>query len=309
MNNRTAIGWAVAAMAMLSAHPCAAQSRSLTVDLDEPLQVAAEGTMLEIALHTGSINRLTVHPETAARLEANPAPLHWYGKSRLRIGSTRILRGRDRPMDLVIEGVAHRARVLWFEGASGGPGDGSVGPYAIPFDHLAIRLGGASTQTYTFPLAGGFNRSAGARFRHDGGEMLVQFAVEAKGDYPVASAAAGAAIAAAYGGVSTGEVWQEHIAFGVYRPVQLVRLARPLVIGPFRFDAIAVRIRDRLDGSGSGDRLPEPPREFDPSEMVVIMPIHKGPPPVFSLRIPRPVLTRCNMLEYFKRDKEIRLSC
>lgn len=265
--------------------------------------------MLEIALHTGGINRLTVHPDTAARLEANPAPLDWYGKGRLRIGSTRILQGRDRPMDLIIEGVPHRARVLWFQGASSGPGNGSVGPYAIPFDHVAIRLGGVSTETYTLRLVGGFNRSAGARFRHAGGEMLVQFAVEDKGDYPVASAAAGAAIAAAYDGVATGEVWQEHIAFGVHRPVQLVRLGRPLVIGPFSFDAIAVRARDRVDGSGSGNRLPEPPPEFDPAEMVIIMPSQKGPPPVFSFRIPRSVLTRCHMIEYLKRVKEIRLSC
>ena len=139
--------------------------------------------------------------------------------------------------------------------------------------------------------------------------MLVKFAVEETGDYPVASAAAGAAIAAAYDGVATGRFWDEHIAFGVYRPVQLVRLGRPLVIGPFNFDEIAVRVRDRVDGSGSGDQLPPPPREWDPSEMVVIVPTRKGPPPVFSFRIPRPVLARCNQLEYIKSAKEIRLSC
>ncbi len=309
MNHRTAAASAFAAMLTISAQPCFAQDRSLTVDLDQPLQVTAEGTMLEIALHTGSINRLTLHPDTATRLEVDRAPVASFGKGRLRIGSTRVLEGRDRPMNLVIEGVPHRTRVLWFQGASGGPGDGIAGPYAIPFDHIAIRLGGTSAQPHAFPLVGGFNRSAGARFKHAGGEMLVQFAVEDEGDYPVASAAAGAAISAAYGGVATGEVWEEHIAFGIYRPVQLVRLGRPLVIGPFRFDAIAVRLRDRLDGSGSGDNLPEPPPGFDPSEMVVTMPVHKGPPPVFSLRIPRPFLTRCAKIEYFKRQKEIRLSC
>jgi hypothetical protein len=309
MTNRMAAAWAIAALLMLSAHPCAAKNRSLIVDLDEPLQVDAEGTMLEIALHTGGTNRLTVHPDTAVRLEANRAPIEWYGKGRLRIGSTRVLEGTDRVMNLVIAGVPHRARVLWFQDTSGGPDDGSVGPYAIPFDHISVRLGGTSTDTYAFRLVGGFNRSAGARFTHQGGEMLVQFAVEETGRYPVASAAAGAAIAAAYGGVATGEVWQEHIAFGVYRPVQLVRLGRPLVIGPFSFDAIAVRVRDRVDGSGSGDQLPLPPREWDPSEMVVIMPTQKGPPPVFSFRIPRPFLTRCSMIEFLKREKEVRLSC
>lgn len=309
MANRMATGWAIFAALTICAQPSAAQHRSLTLDLDEPLQVAVEGAMLDIALHTGNINRLTLDPETAARIEANPAPVPHYGKGRLRIGSTRILDGRDRPMDLTIEGVPHRARVLWFDGAADGPADGSVGPYAIPFDHIAIRLEGASAGTHTFPLVGGFNRSAGARFTHDGGEMLVKFAIEETGNYPVASAAAGAAIAAAYGGVATGEVWQEHIAFGIRRPVQLVRLGRPLVIGPFSFDAIAVRTRDRIDGSGAGDKLPEPPLEWDPSEIIVMMPTHKGPPPVYAFRIPRPVLMRCGMLEYLKQAKEIRLSC
>lgn len=299
----------VAGALMLCAHPCAAQDRSLTINLDQPIKVEANGALLEIALHTGGVNRLTLHPPTVARLEADRAPVEFYGKGRLRIGSTRVLNGRDLVMDLTIEGVPHRARVLWFEGASGGAGDGGVGPFAIPFDHIAIRFGGTSTETYTFPLIGGFNRAAGARFNHDGGEMLVKFAIEESGDYPLASAAAGAAIAAAYDGVATGKFWDEHIAFGVYRPVQLVRLGRPLVIGPFRFDAIAVRVRDRVDGSGSGDQLPLPPREWDPSEMLVIMPTRKGPPPVFSFRIPRPVLARCNQLEFLKRAKQIRLAC
>lgn len=300
--------WAAGTL-MLCANPCAAQDRSLTINLDEPIKVEANGALLEIALHTGGVNRLTLHPPTVARLEADRAPVEFYGKGRLRIGSTRVLNGRDLVMDLTIEGVPHRARVLWFEGASGGTVDGGVGPFAIPFDHIAIRFGGTSTGTYTFPLIGGFNRAAGARFTHDGGEMLVKFAIEESGDYPLASAAAGAAIAAAYDGVATGKFWDEHIAFGVYRPVQLVRLGRPLVIGPFRFDAIAVRVRDRVDGSGSGDQLPLPPREWDPSEMLVIMPTRKGPPPVFSFRIPRPVLARCNQLEYIKSAKQIRLAC
>ena len=309
MTSRLVAAWAIAAALAFCAWPSAAQDRPLTLELDQPLKVEAGGTVLDIELHTGSINRLTLHPETAARLGVDSLPSHLYGTGRLRIGTTGILNGRDRAIDLTIEGVPHTARVLWFEGASGGTGHGSAGPFAIPFDHIAIRLGGTSAATYRFPLIGGFNLSAGARFTHDGGDMLVQFAVEEKGSYPLASAAAGAAIAAAYDGVATGELWDEHIAFGIRRTVQLVRLGRPLVIGPFRFDAIAVRTRDRLDGSGSGDKLPEPPAEWDPSEMVVIMPGYKGPLPVFSFRIPRPVLTRCGMIEYRKKAKEIRLSC
>lgn len=86
--------------------------------------------------------------------------------------------------------------------------------------------------------------------------MGLLFAVDNTGSYPIASAAAVAAIAKAYDGVATDEVSEEPIASGIQTPVRLVRLGRPLVIGPFSFDAIAVRVRHRLDGLGAGGQAP-----------------------------------------------------
>lgn len=308
MTNCMKACWAIAAPVALGAQAVAAQDGVLNVDLNEPIGVEIDGAMLEIELRTGSVDRLTLNPETVARLEIKPAGL--MGKSRGKIGRVNVLTGRNRPMTFTIEGTPQKARVFWFEGATAGVSDGSIGPWAIPRDRVAIRLGGASATPYSFPLFGSINSAGLTLVTHDGGRMGVYFAVEREGPYPIASAAAGAAIARAYDGVATDEVWEEPIMWGIERPVRLVRLGRPLVIGPFSFDAIAVRVRDRLDGLGAGDKLPEPPSpDDDPSEIVVTAPDKKGPQPIFSFEIGRTALEQCSMLEYVKSAKEIRLSC
>lgn len=304
----TKASWVVAASMAVAAQAVAAQYQSLTLDLDEPIEVEVKGELLEIALHTGAVDFFNLLPETAARLEIKPAfPM---GKSNIKIGKTKVLTGRNRSINFTVEGMPHKARVSWFEGASGIEGHGSVGPWAIPHDRVAIRLGGALATSYSFPLFGRIDTQSFTRFSHDGGSMGLLFAVENTGSYPIASAAAGAAIAKAYDGVATDEVWEEPIFFGVQRPVRLVRLGRPLVIGPFSFDTIAVRVRDRLDGLGAGDRLPEPASaDDDPSEIVVTAPDNKGPQPIFSFVIGRTALEQCSMIEYIKSAQEIRLSC
>lgn len=308
MANRLMTKWVIAAFMAFVAQAVVAQDDALIVDLDEPIKVEIDGVMLDIALNTGAPNRMTLHPETAARLEIKPAVL--MGKGRVVIGRTKVLSGRNRPLKFTIAGVPQKTRVFWFEGATGGTGDGGVGPLGIPIDRVAIRLGGEKITPYSVPMFGRVSSATGTRFTHDGGSMELIFAVEKTGPYPIASAAAGAAIAKAYDGVATEEVWEEPIVFGIQRPVRLVRLGRPLVIGPFSFDAIAVRVRDRLDGLGAGDKLPEPPSpDDDPSEIIVTAPDNKGPQPIFSFEIGRTALKQCSMLEYVKSAKEIRLSC
>lgn len=302
------IGWAIAAALALAAQSVVAQDSVLEVDPDKLIAVEINGAKLDIVLQTGATDRLTLHPQTVERLAIKPAT--FFGKVSAKIGGVKVLTGRNRPMTFTIEGVRHKARVIWFEGATGGTGDGSIGPWAIPRDQVAIRLGGTATTPHIFPLYGSISSAGYTAASHDGGAMGVLFAVEHKGPYPIATAAAGAAIARAYDGVATGEVWDEPIALGIERPVRLVRLGRPLVIGPFSFDAIAVRVRDRRDGLGAGDRLPEPPSpDDDPSEIIVTAPDNKGPQPIFSFKIGRTALAQCSRLEYIKSAKEIRLSC
>ncbi len=139
----------------------------------------------------------------------------------------------------------------------------------------------------------------------------MEFGVESPSRYPVASAAAGADIARALGGVATAQTWDEEVLLGIARPVRRVDLARPLVIGPFSFKTIAVRIRDAKDGMGSGAMLPQPPGpDDDPSEITVTaITGKKGPQPIYTLSIPAPALAACSRIEYAKKARLITLTC
>lgn len=308
MSNRMKAGCLIALACALDAQAALANNSVLIVDPDKSIRVDLNGRTLQVELQTGSADRLTLHPETVKRLAILPTA--FTGKAHLAIGPTRLLTGYNQPARFTVEGAPQRARIFWFSDASGRTGDGSIGPWAIPHDRVSVPLGGPQATLHRFPLLGSTKGASATIVAHDGGQMALTFAVESKGRYPLASAAAGAAIARAYDGVATDEVWQEPIGFGVMRPVRLVRLGRPLVIGPFRFDAIAVRVRDRLDGWGAGDRLPRPPSpDDDPSEIIVTASSKKGPKPIFSFRIGRTALKQCSLLEYVKSVKEIRLSC
>ena len=138
--------------------------------------------------------------------------------------------------------------------------------------------------------------------------MGVTFDVETAEAYPVATAAAGAAIAAAYGGQLSGPSWDVEILLGIKRPVRLMTLARPLVVGPLSFTRIAVRVRDRIDKSGSGSRIADADDVQDASE-IVVEGNRKGPRPIYGLTIPRGQLRGCSRLTYDKKAKVIELVC
>lgn len=286
----------------------AEQQSELILQADDPLEVTVGNERLKVRVETGGIDRPVIDPEIVARLGIKPAEI--LGKATLRIGRTRVLTGRNRPMTFSVAGATQKARIFWFEGAGDDPADGTIGPWGLPQDHVEIRLGGSGTALYQFPLFGSASNQSWTSFKHDGGVVGLTFAVEDQGPYPIASAAAGAAIAKAYDGVATEQIWDETIILGIRRPVRLVKLGRPLVVGPFSINEIAVRVRDGRDGLGSGDgiAMPVDPSD-DPSEIVVTANNKKGPAPVFTFTIGRARLQQCRSVSYIKSAKEIRLAC
>ena len=274
----------------------------------EPVPVTINGTTIPVALTTGNIDKLVLNAATIARLGIKPAMI--MGKASVRIGPTKVLQGRSRPIDHSIAGVESGDRILWFNGVDHPGMQGSIGPWSIPHDRVAIRLPGPGTGPYVFRLYGDANSMSVTSVVTPEYGFGVEFAIESPSLYPVASAAAGAAIARALGGTPTTQTWDEEVLLGIIRPVRRVDLARPLVIGPFSFTTIAVRIRDAKDGMGSGGLLPQPPGPGDdPSEIVVTAVTEKGLRPIYSLTIPATSLAACSRLEYAKKALEIRLLC
>jgi hypothetical protein len=274
----------------------------------DPVPVTINGTTVKLALTTANVDKLVLNAATIARLGIEPAVIK--GKATVKIGPTKVLQGRNRPLDHLIAGAKSGDRILWFEGVDQPGADGSIGPWSIPHDRVAIRLPGPGTKPYSFPLLGDANSLSLTRVVTPEYGFGLEFGLESPSRYPVASAAAGAAIARALGGVATPQTWDEEVLLGITRPVRRVDLARPLVIGPFSFSTIAVRIRDAKDGMGSGAMLPQPPGpDDDPSEIVVTATTEKGPRPVYTLTIPATALAACSRLEYAKKARAITLTC
>jgi hypothetical protein len=90
--------------------------------------------------------------------------------------------------------------------------------------------------------------------------------------HSLATASAGALIAASHGGEWTGEARPALIKFGIERPIRPMRLARPLEIGGFALPALHVRTGDhRGNFQLPPDAAPPPSSEAgqDPDEIVV----------------------------------------
>jgi hypothetical protein len=274
----------------------------------DPVPVTINGTTVKLALTTANVDKLVLNAATVARLGIEPAVIK--GKATVKIGPTKVLQGRNRPLDHSTAGAKSGDRILWFEGLDRPGADGSIGPWSIPHDRVAIRLPGVGATAYSFPLFGDKDSLSITRIITADYGFGLEFGVESPSRYPVASAAAGAVIARALGGTATPETWDEEVLLGITRPVRRVDLARPLVIGPFNFSTIVVRIRDAKDAMGSGDALPQPPGpDDDPSEIVVTAVTEKGPRLVYTLTIPATALAACSRIEYAKKAKLITLAC
>lgn len=288
------------------ASPDSVAGPELTVRPGEVVTATVEGATAAIRVLSGGPDRLLLDPDYVALRGIKPAP--FLGRGNLNVAGRREFKGWNRPLDFTIDGVAHKGRAFWFAGAPSIEGDGTIGPWALPQARVTLVFGAADprAQRQDFPLLGDISSSSFTGYQETTFGMAVSFDLDDAEKYPVASAAAGAAIAKAYGGQLSGPSWDIDILLGVKRPVRLMTLSRPFVFGPLSFDRIAVRVRDRIDSAGRGDAIPDGTE--DPSEIVVAA-TKKGRQPRYSLNIPRAGLSRCSKLTFDKAAKRIELWC
>ncbi len=280
----------------------------LTVEPGRDVPATIEGQSVMLRVLSAGPDRLVLNAQTAARLGLKPAVL--VGRANLNVAGRREFEGRNRPADFIIGGIKHNERVLWFPTAPAQPADGTIGPWALRHNRVTFAFGtpDPTAVRHDFPMFGTVDTGSVAGYREATFGMGVAFDLDDPSPYPRASAAAGAAIARVYGGSLSGPTWDVEILFGIMRPVRLLTLERPLVIGPLRFTKIAVRVRDRIDASGRGRDIPDADMVEDPSEVVVTAKA-KGPRPVFSFAVPRAAMADCARLSFDKRAKRIELWC
>lgn len=290
----------------------AAPPPAITLPADAPIAASINGQSVTLALATGDVDRITLNRDTVARLGLKPAGL--MGKATVRIGRTRVLTGRNTPAKVALAEAQFSQRIFWFEGAGPIARDGSIGPMALPHARVTVTLkpdGGA--RDFAWPLFGDINSGSYGGVSGEG--YGFGLSVDVRGDLrlPLASAAVGADLAAALGGRLEGEAWEEEIFLGVRRPVRRLMLAKPLVLGPFRFDAVAVRVNDRRDATAqlaNGQAAP-PDADDDPAEIVVSADTGKKRRVVRVLTLSRPQLDAagCSALVIDKPGGRLVLRC
>ena len=182
--------------------------------------------------------------------------------------------------------------------------DGGIGPGALPADRVRFVIGPAMTgeRSLSFPLAD-FGRAGMGVYLTVGGEgILTRFSLNR--DFSIATAAAGATIAASNGGRFDRDPSRMVIHLGVERPVRHMALATSLGVGPLSLTGLLVRTGD----FGSAESIPEGEvLESDPDEIVVVgAKNRKGEQ---RLEIGRDYLDRCSSIVFDKRAKLVTLSC
>ena len=301
---------AVCSTLALSAAPASAQTASseLIVRPGEPVAATIEGKPARLLVGSGRIDRLALDADYVAANGIKPALI--MGRAEMTVAGRREFKGRNRPLTFVVAGMTRNARAFWFDGAPDSGVDGRIGPFGLPQDRVSFVLGPTNPRhaVERAPLSGDVNGSGFVGFGLGERGIAVFFDVESAEQYPIASAAAGALLARTFDGTVSGASWDVEVLMGVRRPVRLLTLARPLVIGPLSYSKIAVRVRDRIDHSGRGVGIPEAGATVDPDEVTVVAGM-TGPTPAFGLTIPRPALGTCSRLTYDKPARKLELAC
>ncbi len=280
----------------------------LVVRPGEPVAATVEGKPVRLIVGSGRIDRLALDSDYVAANGIKPALI--MGRAEVTVAGRREFKGRNRPLTFSVAGLSRKGRAFWFDEAPDSGVDGHIGPFGLPQDRVTFLLGPADPRhaVERAPLSGDISGSGAIGFGLGGRGIAIVFDVESDEAYPIASAATGALLARLLDGTVSGASWDVEVLMGVRRPVRLLTLARPLVIGPLSYTRIAVRVRDRIDDSGRGVGIPEAGEAVDPDEVTVVASA-KGPPPAFGLAIPLPALKHCSRLTYDKPARRLELAC
>lgn len=289
--------------------------RALLLAVVAPFAIGAARAPIDYVVHGDGIvavriggqpARLRISPWAPAAPTLNPdfadrAGLHggWF-RAAVKVGPVKI-KGDTGVTTLDFGKVAFKRRAVWFEKPYARGADAAVGPGGLPVDivRFDLRAPAPGERTVTLPLIQKPFLPTFAALDVGGRRLIVLF--DPLHERTLATAGAGQSLAAALGGQLTGETGRAEVAFGIDRPVRLLRLARPLTIGPLRFDAVAVRISDNGSTAGIADA------DADPDEIVVTA--KRNGDRRDTLIVGRDQLDRCSSIIFDKPARQIRLSC
>ncbi|WP_425231013.1 hypothetical protein [Sphingomonas sp.] len=292
---------AVAAMGLVGT---AAPPAERIVTGDRLVAITVGGLPLRFRIDPGVPGLPLVAAPVAERLSLRGGGLLALGVA-FSIGHERFY-GRTQVVRLGWNGTtAGKRRVGWLFRAYPLAVDGTIGPAGVPEQvvRFAFHAPRAGERTVTLPMAGGGGLfgdwfALGAAITVGGKPLMIRF--DPDHALTLVTAPAGVRLAAANGGTLTAQTARQEIAYGVERPLRVMRLARPLAVGPLSLTSLAVRITD----GGGANTIPE--AGADPAEVMVTA---RGRQQPGVMTVGADQLDRCSSLVFDKGARQVRLSC
>ena len=260
------------------------------------------GVPVRLRIDPAAVSTPLVSAEVARRAGLKPSLFEF----EYAIGTVKI--GFDSAVTRFDSGTGPEKRRVAWSSRTWAPGlDGVVGPGMLPEETIrfALRPRQAGEVSSALPLVGqgGLGSQWGERFAAVPlGQRTLKVQFDPHHELSIATAQAGALIAAHHGGHFTGESRSVEIAFGVERPVRMMELARPLEIGSLTITRLGVRTAD----FGSAAGIPE--KNADPNE-IVVRAGGKAKAAYDQLKLGGDTLAACSSITFERKAKKVRLDC
>lgn len=269
----------------------------LTLDAADPVITALlEGVPMRLRVDLSAHDTIELNPAAAARLalKYESGPDVYVGRVRL-VGRTAIAKVRIGSVERPIQVVEHGRDCC--VGA-----DGAIGPQQLPYGRVLWRNPAAPAPSGIVALMLDDEEATGlsALVPREAARVRVRFAFAQL--QSGATAAAGAILAAAWGGTWGGPEQRVPAAFGITRPARPVVFAHPATLAGFRFDHLMVRTAD----FGGREQLPADPVTADEIVVSQTMPRQEAWPAV-TLGADR--LTRCVEIVFDAQPRSLTLRC
>lgn len=269
---------------------------TLTLDMDDPtVTVDVAGTPLRLRVGLEHKDVIELNPAAAARL-----PLPFEPGFDAQVGRER-LSGIAAGAEAAIDGRRFLALVASHGRDCCAGVDGAIGVGLLPYASVLFRRAQPTqSETRTLAMAISTERGLESAALAASPYVTAQFSLERADS--VATAAAGVILARAHGGTRDAGYGRSIAAFGISRPVQTVRFARPVTIAGFSYDALITRTAD----FAGRNEFPRPAGEAGD----IVVNRKRAPQDAWPVvLIGRDRLDRCDQIRFDRVPLQLSLRC